>query len=83
MLSTSFCGMNLRNPIVIASCPATESINGIKKCYENGAGAVILKSMADYKYNEFVKIPRRTYIDKKVYGQHLHLVEKYSIEMKG
>lgn len=65
MLSTSFCGVNFRNPIVIASCPATETINGIKKCYEHGAGAVILKSMADYKYNEFVKIPRRTYVDKK------------------
>lgn len=65
MLTTDYCGVKLRNPVIIASCPATESIGGIKKCYENGAGAVILKSMAQYRTDKYTKIPRRVYFDKR------------------
>lgn len=65
LLTTNFCNIKLKNPIIIASCPATETLEGVLKCAQAGAGAIILKSIADYNVLEFEHIPRRTYIDKK------------------
>ena len=44
-LSTSYLGLKLRNPIIIASGPKTGNIESLKKCEQNGAGAVVLKSI--------------------------------------
>ena len=44
-LSTSYLGLKLRNPIIVASGPKTSNIESLKKCEENGAGAVVLKSI--------------------------------------
>ena len=44
-LSTSYLGLKLRNPIIIASGPKTSNIESLKKCEQNGAGAVVLKSI--------------------------------------
>lgn len=42
-------GVAFKTPIVISSCPLTESVACIEKCMENGAGGIILKTAADYK----------------------------------
>lgn len=47
-ISVSFCGIKLRNPVIVASSPATENIENIVQVADAGAGAVILKSIADY-----------------------------------
>ncbi len=44
-LHTKYLGLNLRNPIVIGSSGLTFSLDSIKKMEENGAGAVVLKSL--------------------------------------
>jgi dihydroorotate dehydrogenase (fumarate) len=44
-LATSFMGLKLRNPLVVASCSLTNSIEGIQRCADAGAGAVVLKSL--------------------------------------
>lgn len=44
-LSASYMGIKLRNPIIVASGPKTGSIENLIKCEENGAGAVVLKSI--------------------------------------
>ncbi len=44
-LSASYMGLTLRNPIIVASGPKTGSLENLKKCEENGAGAVVLKSI--------------------------------------
>jgi len=43
--STIFMGLQLSNPLVVASCSLTKSLKGIKKCVDAGAGAVVLKSL--------------------------------------
>lgn len=45
----NFCGLVLRNPLVIASSPATETEENIEKCVEAGTSAVILKSVGPKK----------------------------------
>ncbi|MBN1199237.1 MAG: diguanylate cyclase, partial [Bacteroidales bacterium] len=44
-LSTVYMGLKLRNPIIIASCGFTDSVEEIKKLESHGAGAVVLKSL--------------------------------------
>ena len=44
-LSTKYLGLTLRNPIIIGSSGLTNSVDDIVKLEQNGAGAVVLKSI--------------------------------------
>jgi len=44
-LSINYLGLKLKNPIIIASSGLSNSIEKIKKLEENGAGAIVLKSL--------------------------------------
>ncbi|MBN1693942.1 dihydroorotate dehydrogenase-like protein [candidate division WOR-3 bacterium] len=44
-ISTVYMGLELKNPLIVASCDLTSKIEQIKKCEEAGAGAVVLKSL--------------------------------------
>ncbi|MCC8035765.1 MAG: dihydroorotate dehydrogenase-like protein [Rikenellaceae bacterium] len=44
-LNVNYMGLQLRNPIVIASSPFTASLEPVKKAESAGAGAVVLKSV--------------------------------------
>ncbi len=44
-VSTRYMGMELKNPIVVGSSGLSNSIKGIRELEENGAGAVVLKSI--------------------------------------
>ncbi len=44
-LSTRFMGLDLRNPVIVASSGLTSSLERLKACEEAGAGAVVLKSI--------------------------------------
>lgn len=44
-LSTTYMGLQLKNPIIIGSSSLTGSMENLRKCQESGAGAVILKSL--------------------------------------
>lgn len=44
-LSTTYLGLQLKNPIVVSSSRLTYDLEKVKKCEEAGAGAVVLKSL--------------------------------------
>ena len=44
-LKTTFAGLSLRNPIIISSSGLTNSAGKNKKLAEDGAGAIVLKSL--------------------------------------
>ena len=56
--AVSYLGLKLKNPIVVGSSTFTGTVDGIKRCAEAGAGAVVLKSifeeqiLADIKKEE-------------------------------
>lgn len=58
-LKTKYMGLNLKNPIIVASSGLTGNIENIKKLEANGAGAVVLKSIFEeeimHEYNSMVK----------------------------
>lgn len=60
-LTTNFGGLKLKNPIIIAASPATETLEGIIKCKK--AGAIITKSIADYDKSKYPVGARRTHIN--------------------
>ena len=44
-LSAKYMGLRLRNPLIVASCSLTNSCEGVRRCADAGAGAVVLKSL--------------------------------------
>lgn len=44
-LDTTYLGLSLKSPVIIAAGPLTQNIVSLKKCEEAGAGAVVLKSI--------------------------------------
>ena len=42
-LETTYAGLNLRSPIIVASAGITETVERMRKCQENGAGAVVIE----------------------------------------
>jgi len=51
-LSTKYLGLSLKNPIVVASCGLTKSVDQIKRCEQAGAGAVVMKSLFEEQIRE-------------------------------
>lgn len=44
-LTTTYLGLQLKNPLVVSSSKLTGDLNNIKACHKAGAGAVVLKSI--------------------------------------
>jgi len=44
-LQTTYMGTRLRNPVMVSSNGLTGSVDGVRRCYDAGAGAVVLKSL--------------------------------------
>ncbi|MBC8004371.1 MAG: dihydroorotate dehydrogenase-like protein [Verrucomicrobia bacterium] len=53
-LETKYMGLNLRNPIVVASSGLTNSLEKIKNLENAGAGAIVLKSIFEEQINNEV-----------------------------
>jgi len=44
-LNTKYMGLALKNPLVVASCGLTKTLQGVQQAAEAGAGAIVLKSL--------------------------------------
>ncbi len=44
-LETTYMGLHLKNPVIVGSSPLTSTLDGLKKCEDAGAGAVVVKSI--------------------------------------
>ena len=64
-LRTTLGPIELRNPVVIASSPPTETLEGVIACEEAGAGAVVIKTIADFDAGRYPLGARRTYVDER------------------
>ncbi len=64
-LDVTLAGVPLRNPVIIASSPPTETVEYIVRCADAGAGAVVTKTMADFEVDRFPLGARRTQADRR------------------
>jgi len=51
-ISTTYLGLNLKNPVIVASCGLTKTAENIIKCENAGAGAVVMKSLFEEQIRE-------------------------------
>ena len=58
-LTTHYLGLKLRNPVIAGSSGLSRSVKGVKELEDNGAGAVVLKSIFEeeivYEYEDILK----------------------------
>ena len=95
-LETTYLGLQLKNPIVVASSGLTNSVAKIKALEEAGAGAVVLKSLFEEQINGEVghlikKDPQNTYPEAEDYirnytrentvSEHLDLLRRVKAEV--
>ena len=68
-LSTSYLGLKLKNPIIVASSGLSNQIDKLKKLEDNGAAAVVLKSL----FEEQILAESAHNIDKDItYGSEVN-----------
>jgi len=95
-LDTTYLGLKLKNPIVVASSGLTNSVDKIKGLEEAGAAAVVLKSLFEEQINGEVthlisKDPQNSYPEAEDYirnytrqntvTEHLELLRKVKAEV--
>lgn len=82
-LRTTFIGLSLSHPLLVASGPASHDVNQIALAEEQGAGAVVLKTACSDKYEHMRYWPRPRYKlldwDKQIGGRS-RLFTLYSYE---
>lgn len=64
-LEVDFAGLKLKNPIIAASAPPTETLANIIKCADAGVGAIITKTSANFDESRFVRGGRRVHVDNR------------------
>jgi dihydroorotate dehydrogenase (fumarate) len=82
-ITTKYLGMTLRSPLIVGSCGLTGSPEKVQELEENGAGAVVLKSIFEeeiaFEYREVLQqaspgaynAEAFDYYDQQVKGEHL------------
>ena len=78
-LSTSYLGLKLKNPIIVASGPKTGNIESLKKCEQDGAGAVVLKSIFEEQIETEVGkqlIQNSEYLEHSDFSEYFENVSK-------
>lgn len=72
-LTTSFIGLTLNSPVLVASGPASHDVNQVVLAEEKGAGASVLKTACSEKYEHMRFWPRPRYKlldwDKQIEGR--------------
>jgi dihydroorotate dehydrogenase (fumarate) len=51
-LSTRYLGLTLKNPIVASASPLSETLDGVRRLEEAGAGAVVMHSLFEEQINQ-------------------------------
>jgi len=81
----SYLGFKLKNPVIVGSCGLTNSVENIKKLADNGAAAIVLKSIFEeeilMEYNATVKntsdVDELKYLDYYDYKIKQDNIQKY------
>ena len=80
-ISTTYMGLPLKSPIIASSSPLTYSVENIKKLAENGAGAVVLKSLFEEEIViELEKNMNRMLTENHLYPETMDFYDSYDLE---
>ncbi len=79
-LSTTYMGLSLKNPLVAASSGLTGDINVIRRLAENGAGAVVLKSIFEEQVKMEIASGLEQHIGSSWHSEAYDYVHKMGME---
>ncbi len=79
-LSTKYLGLQLKNPLIVGSCGLTGNAESIIKLANNGAGAVVLKSI----FEEEIQLEFKDTLKKELGYQdnNLEFLDYYDYQLK-
>ncbi|HJX71567.1 MAG TPA: dihydroorotate dehydrogenase-like protein [Bacteroidales bacterium] len=79
-LSTAYMGFRISNPLIVSSSGLTNSPENIRKCADNGAGAIVLKSL----FEEQIVADKKKLLDQDDmyfwYPEAIDFVSRFSKE---
>lgn len=82
-LSTKYLGLNLRNPIVVGSSGLTDSLKNVIEMENNGAGAVVLKSIFEEQILiEAERKLKKAQEDSMIYADHSETFDYIDVHVK-
>lgn len=67
-VNTTYLGLDLKSPVVVGSCGLTDSVDNLLKMEQNGAGAVVLKSIFEEQIIYDIKSSANVYAPVDQYG---------------
>lgn len=81
-LKTKYLGLDLRSPLIVSSSRLTSTIDHLKEAEDNGAGAVVLKSLFEEQINYYINSVASSSAypeadDYVAYYTRSHSVEEY------
>lgn len=76
-IGVSYCGIRLRSPIIVGSANITGTAENIRLCEENGAGAVVMKSLFEKEVCRTAPTPRFHLIRRRVDGERSFTLYSY------
>lgn len=79
-LKTTYLGLSLPNPIVVASSGLTKTLKGIEKCAAAGAGAVVLKSLFEERIAGETGLLKK-YAEYAGHGEAADYLESYGMAL--
>jgi len=78
-ISTKFAKLDLKTPVIVGSSALTSNLDNLKKLEENGAGAVVLKSIFEeeiiFEYDEYAK-------EAEKYGYDYEYLDYFDYKIK-
>ncbi|MDQ3743843.1 MAG: dihydroorotate dehydrogenase-like protein [Acidobacteriota bacterium] len=66
-LSTSYMGLRLKNPVVPSASPLSQTLEGIRRMEDAGAGAVVMYSLVEEQIN-LESLSLNDYLDRGTYS---------------
>lgn len=80
-LSTTYMGLKLKSPVIAASCSLTNSLNDLIELEQNGAGAIVLKSLFEEEIVvELEHEQRKMHSESYLYPETIEFYEDYDVE---
>ena len=79
-LSTQYMGLKLKNPLIVASCSLSKDADGIKRLADNGAGAVVMKSLFEEQVQKEVVEDLEQHIGPSWHAEAYDYVNKMGME---
>jgi dihydroorotate dehydrogenase (fumarate) len=79
-LSTKYMGLDLKNPLIVASCSLSKNVDGIKKLADHGAGGVVMKSLFEEQVQKEVVEDLEQHIGPSWHSEAYDYVNRMGME---